>query len=234
MCVCTEVERSPSVGSMKMMPAHHGSWGDRKLSQSSSHNSLICATNSATTDGCSATSGLRSGALSAIKTRFGEKPAQRHSTCVEGDEDALVSTDSLTTPSSGFGAERGSIICVLATDLPLAPGALERLARRAALGIARGGTPGGNSSGDIFLAFSTANPVDLPQIAGPWRSLTLLNDELLDTVYLAAVEAVDEAVLNAMLAAGDTPTARPSGSLCRGLDPDRLCAILRPLGLVQA
>jgi L-aminopeptidase/D-esterase-like protein len=107
----------------------------------------------------------------------------------------------------GFGAERGSIICVLATDLPLAPGALERVARRAALGIARGGTPGGNSSGDIFLAFSTANPVDLPQVAGPWRSLTFLNDELLDTVYLAAVEAVDEAVLNAMLAAGDTPTA---------------------------
>ena len=133
----------------------------------------------------------------------------------------------------GFGAERGSIICVLATDLPLAPGALERLARRAALGIARGGTPGGNSSGDIFLAFSTANPVDLPQVAGPWRCLTWLNDELLDTVYLAAVEAVDEAALNAMLAAGDTPTARPSGSLCRGLDPDRLCAILRPLGLVE-
>ena len=133
----------------------------------------------------------------------------------------------------GFGAEHGSIICVLATDLPLAPGALERLARRATLGIARGGTPGGNSSGDIFLAFSTANPEDLPQIAGPWRSLTLLNDELLNSVYLAAVEAVDEAVLNAMLAAGDTPTARPSGSLCRGLDPDRLCAILRPLGLVQ-
>jgi peptidase S58-like protein len=111
--------------------------------------------------------------------------------------------------------------------------ALERVARRAALGIARGGTPGGNSSGDIFLAFSTANPVDLPQVAGPWRSLTFLNDELLDTVYLAAVEAVDEAVLNAMLAAGDTPTARPSGSLCRGLDADRLCAILRPLGLVE-
>jgi D-aminopeptidase len=127
----------------------------------------------------------------------------------------------------GFDAERGSIICVIATDLPLSPGALERLSRRSALGIARGGTPGGNSSGDIFLAFSTANPADLPQIADPWNSLTFLNDELLDTVYLAAVEAVDEAVLNAMLAAGDTPTARPSGSLCCGLDPNRLCAILR-------
>ena len=69
---------------------------------------------------------------------------------------------------------------VLATDLPLSPGALERLARRATLGIARGGTPGGHNSGDIFLAFSTANPIGLPQASGPWRSLTWLNDERLD------------------------------------------------------
>src|SRR5690625_7739511 len=76
-------------------------------------------------------------------------------------------------------------------------------------GIGRGGTPGGNSSGDMFLAFSTANDLDLPQVSGPWRQMTCLNDELLDPVYLAAVEAVEEAVLNAMLAAEDTPMARP-------------------------
>jgi D-aminopeptidase len=124
----------------------------------------------------------------------------------------------------GFDTERGSIICVLATDLPLSPSALERLARRAALGIARGGTPGGHNSGDIFLAFSTANPVDLPQASGPWRSLTWLNDELLDPVYLAAVEAVDEAVLNALLSARDVPTARPAGAICAAIKPDRLLA----------
>src|SRR5262249_23992324 len=120
-----------------------------------------------------------------------------------------------------------------AMDVPLAPGALERVARRAALGTARGGTPGGNSSGDIFLAFSTANPVDMPQVADTWHSPTFLNDKLLHSVYMAAVESVEEAVLNAMLSGRDTPTARPSGGLCPGLDSDRLCAMLRPLGLIE-
>ena len=111
------------------------------------------------------------------------------------------------------------------TDLPLsAPACAQRLARRAAIGIGRGGTPGGNNSGDIFLAFSTANLVDLPQASGPWRSLTWLNDELLDPVYLAAVEAVDEAVLNALLSAKDVPTARPAGAICAAINPDRLLA----------
>jgi D-aminopeptidase len=127
----------------------------------------------------------------------------------------------------GFDSERGSIIAVIATDLPLSPGALERLARRATLGIARGGTPGGHNSGDIFLAFSTANAIELPQISGPWRSLAWLNDEFLDPVYLAAVEAVDEAVLNALLAARDVPMARPAGPVCAAIDPDRLLAAVR-------
>ena len=59
---------------------------------------------------------------------------------------------------------------------------------------------------------------------GPWRSLTWLNDELLDPVYLAAVEAVDEAVLNALLSAKDVPTARPAGAICAAINPDRLLA----------
>lgn len=130
----------------------------------------------------------------------------------------------------GFAAERGSVICILATDLPLSPGQLERLARRAALGIGRGGTPGGNNSGDMFLAFSTANETNLPQLSGPWRSLTSLNDELLDPVYMAAVDAVDEAILNAMLAAEDIPSARPAGSVCRAIDAEHLMAILRRHG----
>ncbi|WP_186388641.1 MULTISPECIES: P1 family peptidase [unclassified Stappia] len=127
-------------------------------------------------------------------------------------------------------SERGSIIAVIATDLPLGPSQLERLARRAALGIGRGGTPGGNSSGDIFLAFSTANRMDLPQLSGPWRDMRTLNDELLDPVYLAAVEAVDEAVLNAMLAAEDAPTAKPAGHVCRALPVKDLLAVLARYG----
>lgn len=125
-----------------------------------------------------------------------------------------------------MSSERGSIIVVLATDLPLSPGQLERLARRASIGIGRGGTPGGNNSGDIFLAFSTANEMDLPQLSGPWRQFTMLNDEWLDPVYLAAVEAVDEAVLNALCAAEDVPLARPATGICRAIDPERLKAAL--------
>ena len=56
--------------------------------------------------------------------------------------------------------------------------------------------------------------------------MTSLNDERLDPVYLAAVEAVDEAILNAMLAAEDTPTARPTGGICKALEPQRLLACL--------
>ncbi|QPM90286.1 DmpA family aminopeptidase [Pseudooceanicola algae] len=123
--------------------------------------------------------------------------------------------------------EQGSIIVVLATDLPLSSSQLERLARRASIGIGRGGTPGGNNSGDIFLAFSTANEMPLPQLSGPWRQFTCLNDELLDPVYLAAVEAVDEAVLNALCAAEDVPLARPARGTCRAMDTDRLMELLQ-------
>lgn len=126
----------------------------------------------------------------------------------------------------GLRVERGSIICVLATDLPLLPHQLNRLARRATIGIGRGGTAGGNGSGDMFLAFSVANDMDLPQLSGPWRQMSCLNDERLDPVYLAAIEAVEEAVLNAMLMAEDTPTARPRGAICRAIDPQRLRELL--------
>jgi D-aminopeptidase len=99
-----------------------------------------------------------------------------------------------------FSRERGSIIVVLATDAPLLPSQLDRLARRAAIGIGRGGTPSGNNSGDIFMAFSTANdPGQLPE--PPRLRIDALSNDDLDPFYLAAVEAVEEAVLNAMVAA---------------------------------
>lgn len=129
----------------------------------------------------------------------------------------------------GLNHESGSIIVILATDIPLLPGQLERLARRASIGIGRAGSPGGNNSGDIFLAFSTANEMPLPHLTGPWRTMTSLNDDLLDPVYMAAVEAVDEAVLNALCAAQDVPLARPSGGICRAIDLDALrqmCGVL--------
>ncbi|NRP20622.1 Beta-peptidyl aminopeptidase BapA [Ensifer adhaerens] len=107
------------------------------------------------------------------------------------------------TPQSQM-QERGSIIVVIATDLPMAPHQLQRLARRAAIGIGRNGTPGGNNSGDIFLAFSTANPQPMAHRAPPRLTLEIVNDEMLDPVYLATVDSVEEAVVNAMLAAEDS------------------------------
>ena len=118
--------------------------------------------------------------------------------------------------------EQGSIIVILATDLPMLPHQLQRLAKRAAIGIGRGGTPGGNNSGDIFLAFSTGNPQSLPQVAGPRFKLEAINDELLDPVYLAATECIEESVVNALLAADDMTTLRPSGLTCRAIDSSKL------------
>lgn len=127
-------------------------------------------------------------------------------------------------------ADLGSIIVILGTDAPLLPHQLERLARRAAIGIGRGGTPGGNNSGDIFLAFSVANPRPLMQLSEARFSLECLNDEGLDEVYLGAVEAVEEAVLNALVAARDMTTLRPPGQICRALDHNRLVEIMRRYG----
>jgi len=125
-----------------------------------------------------------------------------------------------------FESEQGSIIVILGTDLPMAPHQLRRLAKRAAIGIGRGGTPGGNNSGDIFLAFSTANRDPIPQLAGPRRILEMINDEKFDPIYLAATEAIEEAVINAMLAAEDMTSLRPPGLVCRAVDAERLCSIV--------
>ena len=123
-------------------------------------------------------------------------------------------------------AEQGSIIAILGTESPLAPHQLARLAKRAAIGIGRGGTPGGNNSGDIFLAFSTANRGPLPQLAALRRDFVMINDEAFDPIYLAAVEGIEEAVINAMLAADDMTTVRPYGHICRALDGQRLTELL--------
>ncbi|WP_409562884.1 P1 family peptidase [Hyphomicrobium sp. MC8b] len=115
--------------------------------------------------------------------------------------------------------ERGSIIVIIATDAPLLPGQLERLARRASIGIGRGGTPSGNSSGDIFMAFSTANdPGQLPEPAA--LTFTAVSNDDLDAVYLAVVESVEEAVLNAMLAA-ETTTGK-HGRVVKAIDTEKL------------
>ncbi|MFK7860067.1 MAG: P1 family peptidase [Granulosicoccus sp.] len=125
-----------------------------------------------------------------------------------------------------FPRENGSIIVILATDAPLSPIALRHLARRASIGVGRHGTPGGNNSGDIFMAFSTANKQPIPQLATPIQSYEFMNSEFLDPIYLAAVESVEESVINALLAAQNVPTFKPSGTMCHAIDHDLLCEAL--------
>ena len=99
-----------------------------------------------------------------------------------------------------WSTEQGSIIVTLGTDLPLLPIQLKRLARRISIGIGRTGTPSGDNSGDIFLAFSVANPTPL---GGPFSlgTLSWCPNEWLDPVFKATVDVVEEAILNALVAA---------------------------------
>jgi D-aminopeptidase len=133
-----------------------------------------------------------------------------------------------------FQRDTGSIIVVIATDLPLMPLQLRRLAKRAAIGIGRGGTPGGNSSGDLFIAFSTANPLPSPQLGKLLWQLEALNDDFLDPVFEATVQSIEEAVINALVAARDTPTHKPAGKWVRAIDHEALIDILRRYGRLEA
>ena len=129
--------------------------------------------------------------------------------------------------------ELGSIIVILGTDAPLSPLYLNNLARRAALGIGRSGTPGGNNSGDIFLAFSVANKQKLPELSAAKQSFEILNGELMDPIYLAAVEATDEAVINALIAAESMTTVSPPGMTCAAIDHQQLCDVMRKYGRLE-
>jgi D-aminopeptidase len=93
----------------------------------------------------------------------------------------------------------GSIIVVVATDAPLIPTQLKRVARRVSLGLARDGSYSGDGSGDIFIVFSTANF----GAAGPKgiRDLKMLPNQELNPIFLATVQATEEAIVNAMVAA---------------------------------
>ena len=126
--------------------------------------------------------------------------------------------------------EQGSIIVVVGTDLPILPHQLRRVAKRASIGIGRGGTVGGNGSGDIFLAFSTGNRMAMPDFSPGHLTFEAINDDIFDPIYQAAVEAIEEAVVNAMLAAEDTPTVKPAGHVCRAIDHGRLVEVMRRYG----
>jgi D-aminopeptidase len=95
--------------------------------------------------------------------------------------------------------ERGSIIGIVATDAPLLPHQLKRLARRIGLGIGRSGSISGHGSGDIFMAFSTANESAFHN-ENKLASARFIPNPRLDRIFEAVIQSVDEAILNAMIA----------------------------------
>lgn len=101
-------------------------------------------------------------------------------------------------PGSVYKRETGSIIIVVATDAPLLPHQLKRLARRASLGLARTGSVSGNGSGDLFIAFSTANP-HAADAKPPIRTIETMPNDLMDPLFTATVEATEEAIINALV-----------------------------------
>ena len=117
---------------------------------------------------------------------------------------------------------RGSIIIVVATDAPLLPHQLKRIARRASLGVARTGGISGNGSGDIFVAFSTANAGAAG--ARPTAEITLLSNSQISALFGATVRATEEAIINAMVAA-ETMVGR-DGNRSDAIPHDRLRELL--------
>ena len=124
---------------------------------------------------------------------------------------------------------RGSIVVIVATDAPLIPRQLERIAKRVGMGLGRTGSWASNWSGDLFLAFSTANrPTAGRGSVVPIRMI--LNDRI-DPFFIATIEATEEAIVNAMLAA-ETMTGA-DGLRLHGLPGDRVMQAMRKYGRVQ-
>ncbi|HEX5732624.1 MAG TPA: P1 family peptidase [Blastocatellia bacterium] len=132
-----------------------------------------------------------------VQANFGRRDQLRVAGVPVGQE---ITENMLGSIETGLPREDvGSIIIVVATDAPLMPHQLKRLARRAALGLARTGSTSGNGSGDIFIAFSTAN-VEASKPTGI-AQLTMLPNDRIGPVFDATVQATEEAIINALVAA---------------------------------
>jgi D-aminopeptidase len=168
-----------------------------------------------------------------VQANFGRRPELMVAGVPVGREiaDLLPETNRGPGPGADINVDHeGSVIVVIATDAPLSSRQLDRIAARAALGLARTGSTSGNSSGDIFIAFSTANTV--PQSnASRTLSATFISPEstgTLNPLFQAVVEATEESVLNA-LAKADTMTGI-NGNRVHALPYDRLKAALAKYG----
>ena len=130
-----------------------------------------------------------------VQANYGMRDTLRIAGVPVGAELPLPKPPPLRTDDSG------SIIIVIATDAPLLPHQLKRIARRAGMGLARMGSYAGNGSGDIFIAFSTANAAALR--GGDKVQSTSIGNDALNPLFQATVEATEEAIVNAMVAARD-------------------------------
>ena len=155
-----------------------------------------------------------------VQCNYGRRPNLR----IAGVPVGLEIPDNPAYASASFdGAERGSIIVVVATDAPLVAHQLKRMARRVSLGLGRDGSVSGNGSGDIFIAFSTANPgaAAVDHVV----DLKMLPNDKMDELFAATVQATEESIINAMIAA-ETMTGIENHKVI-ALPHDRLQAVLR-------
>jgi len=144
----------------------------------------------------------------------------------------LLADDNPMAEYFALPAGGGSVIAIVATDAPLLPQQCAALARRVTLGLARTGTAGSHFSGDLFLAFSTANPGGItpgsttfrPGAEGRYDQLRLIPWGFLDPFYTAVVQATEEAVLNALIANEDM--IGRNGHRTPALPRDRLVRLL--------
>jgi len=127
-------------------------------------------------------------------------------------------------------AKSKSIIIVVATDAPLLPHQLKRVAKRATHGLARTGSISSDSSGDIFIAFSTANAG--AAAAKPVARVEMVSSDQISAIFLATVEATEEAIVNAMIAAETMKGFR--GTVCEAIPHERVVEILRKYGRLAA
>jgi L-aminopeptidase/D-esterase-like protein len=138
----------------------------------------------------------------------------------------LLNDPALASVREPYREDTGSIIIVVATDAPLLPHQTKRLARRATMGLARTGSTSGNGSGDIFIAFSTANP--RTAAAAGASKVNMLANEALNPVFEAVAQATEEAIVNAMVGA-ETMTG-VDGHRVVALPHDKLRAALKKYG----
>ena len=169
---------------------------------------------------CAATGSGDVGRTRGAAANPGDGRTSSESTGVAGDVGAMRRPS--VVPDEGAG----SIIIVIATDAPLLPHQLERVATRAALAVGRMGGRGENSSGDIFLAFSTANPATAAD-TGVAR-VAMLPNARINPVFAATIQATEESILNAMLAARTMTGA--NDLRVQALPRDRLVSAMRKYG----